>query len=227
MLEERWPECDASSLAYAISFLAPLVQVPPRGIWGASGQATWTTVEAWLGRTLDPDASPDEAVLRYLKAFGPATVGDVRTWSGLSGLQEVFERLRPRLVTFRDERGRELFDVLGAPLPDPETPAPPRFLPEFDNAPLSHDDRARIISEEHRSALLEDRMMRGVLLDGFARGTWKTERTRRKMTLVIRSFERLSREDREALADEGGRLLRFVAEPWGAEEFEVQFFGEG
>ena len=227
LLEERWPECDASSLAYAISFLAPLVQVPPRGIWGASGQATWTTVEAWLGRALDPDASPDEAVLRYLKAFGPATVGDVRTWSGLSGLQEVFERLRPRLVTFRDERGRELFDVPGAPLPNPETPAPPRFLPEFDNALLSHDDRARIISEEHRRALLEDRMMRGVLLDGFACGTWKTERTGRKVTLVIRPFERLSREDREGLADEGGRLLRFVAEPRGAEEFEVRFFGEG
>ena len=226
LLEERWPECDASSLAYAISFLAPLVQVPPRGIWGASGQATWTTVESWLGRAPGPDASPDETIPRYLAAFGPATVADARTWSGLSGLQEVFERLRPRLVTFRDERDRELFDVPGAPLPDPGIPAPPRFLPEFDNALLSHADRSRIISDEHRRALLEDTMMRGVLLDGFACGTWKTERTRRKLTLVIQPFERLSEEDRATLADEGGRLLRFVAQPQGADELEIRFFGE-
>ncbi len=227
LLEERWPDRDASSLAYAISFLAPLVQVPPRGIWGASGQATWTTVESWLGRTLDPDSSPDEAILRYLAAFGPATVADFRTWSGLSGLQEVFERLRPRLITFSDERGRELFDVPGAPLPDPKTPAPPRFLSQFDNALLSHADRVRIISDEHRRALLEDTMMRGVLLDGFACGTWKTERTRGKLTLVIQPFERLSKEDRDALADEGERLLRLVAKPQGADEFEIRFFGEG
>ena len=227
LLEERWPDRDASSLAYAISFLVPLVQVPPRGIWGASGQATWTTVESWLGRTLDPDFSPDEAILRYLAAFGPATVADAGSWSGLSGLQEVFERLRPRLVNFRDERGRELFDVPGAPLTDPETPAPPRFLPEFDNALLSHADRTRIISEEHRRPLLNDPMMRGVLLDGFACGTWKTERTRGTLTLVIQPFERLSKEDRNTLAGEGERLLRFVAEPQGADDFEIRFSGEG
>ena len=96
----------------------------------------------------------------------------------MSGLREVFERLRPRLVTFRDDSGRELYDVPGAPLPDPETPAPPRFLPAFDNALLSHADRARIIPDEHRKALLKDSFMRGMLVDGFARATWKTERTR-------------------------------------------------
>jgi hypothetical protein len=227
LLEERWPGRDAPSLAHAISFLVPLVQVPPRGIWGKSGQATWNTVESWLGRTLDTDVSPDETILRYLAAFGPATVADARSWSGLGGLQEVFERLRPRLLTFRDERGRELFDVPGAPLPDPETPAPPRFLPEFDNALLSHADRARIISDEHRRVLLEDPMMRAVLLDGFACGTWKTARTRWKVTLAIQPFQRLSKEDRDALASEGERLLRFVAEPQGAREFELRFSGEG
>jgi hypothetical protein len=161
-----------------------------------------------------------------LAAFGPATVADARTWSGLGGLRDVFERLRPRLVIFRDEHGRELFDVPGAPLPDPETPAPPRFLSQFDNALLSHAERTRIISDEHRKALFEDPMMRGVLLDGFACGTWKTERTHGKVTLVIQPFERLSKVDRDALADEGARLLRIVAKPQGAEEFEILFSRE-
>jgi hypothetical protein len=226
LLKERWPDRDALSLAYAITFLVALVQVPPRGIWGESGQATWTTAESWLGCPLDPDPSSDDMVVRYLTAFGPATVTDARTWSGIGGLRDVFERLRPRLVTFRDERGRELFDVAGAPLPDPDTPAPPRFLPAFDNVLLSHADRTRIISDEHRKLLLRDRMMRGVLLDGFACATWRTKRSRRKTTLTIEPFEPLTNEDRDALAGEGERLLRFMAGPQGGEEFEIRFGAE-
>jgi hypothetical protein len=225
LLAERWPDRDPLSLAYAITFLAPLVQVPPRGIWGESGQATWTTTESWLGRPLDPTSSPDEIFLRYLAAFGPATVADARAWSGLGGLREVFERLRPQLITFRDERGRELFDVPGAPLPDPETPAPPRFLPAFDNALLSHNDRTRIIPEEHRKMLSRDRFMRGVLLDGFACASWKTEQRGGKLTLVIEPFEPLTEENRDVLAREGERLLGFLAGPRGVGEFEIRFDG--
>jgi hypothetical protein len=222
-LGPRWPERDAAALAYAVRGLLPLVHVPPRGLWGESGPVALTTAESWLGQSVASVRGPDETILRYLAAFGPATVADARTWSGLGGLRDVFERLRPRLVIFRDEHGRELFDVPGAPLPDPETPAPPRFLSQFDNALLSHAERTRIISDEHRKALFEDPMMRGVLLDGFACGTWKTERTHGKVTLVIQPFERLSKVDRDALADEGARLLRIVAKPQGAEEFEIRF----
>jgi winged helix DNA-binding protein len=211
LLGPRWPDRDPAALAYAVRGLLPLVHVPPRGLWGESGPVALTTAEVWLSRSVAPDRAADEAILRYLTAFGPATVADARTWSGLTGLREVFERLRPRVVVVRDERGRELFDVPGAPLPDPETPSPPRFLPEFDNALLSHADRSRIIADEHRGALFKDPYMRGVLLDGFVCGTWKLERTREKATLVIELFKPLMDEDRDALAEEGSRLLTFAA----------------
>jgi hypothetical protein len=224
-LQEQWPERDPASLARAIRHLVPLVQVPPRGLWGKSGPAAHTTAEAWLGRPLDPAPSLEETISRYLGAFGPATVKDVQTWSGLTRLGEVIERLRPRLRTFRDERGKELFDVPNAPLPDPDTPAPPRFLPEFDNLILSHADRTRVIAEEYRKAIASKNGMvpASVLVDGFVRGTWKTGRSRDKATLEIKPFEPLTREDREALVEEGERLIRFTdagsyeirfAEPW-------------
>ena len=155
--------------------------------------------------------------MRYLGAFGPAGVKDVQTWSGLTRLGEVVDRLRPRLSTFRDERGGRLFDLPDAPRPDQDAPAPPRLLPEFDNLILSHADRARVIADEHRKALASRNGMvpATFLVDGFVRGTWKTERTRGKTTLLIEPFEALSRNDRDALAEEGERLLRFMAQPEG------------
>ena len=223
LLKEGWPDHDPASLARAIRHLVPLVQVPPRGIWGKSGQAAHATAEAWLGHPLDPDPSLDEMVVRYLGAFGPATVKDVQTWSGLTRLGEVTDRLRPRLRIFRDEHGKEMFDLLDAPRPDPDTPSSPRFLPEFDNLILSHADRTRVISSDYRKVIASKNGMvpATVLVDGFVRGTWKTERTRGKATLVIEPFEPLSKKDRDALAAEGERLIRFTGED--AEAFEVRF----
>jgi hypothetical protein len=120
-LSEEWSQYPNMAIGYSISYLVPLVQIPPRGLWHKSGQATWMTTEAWLGRPVEA-APVDEVVLRYLKAFGPATPADVRTWCGIAALREVIEGLRPRLVSYRGEDGRELLDVPGAPFPPVDTP---------------------------------------------------------------------------------------------------------
>ncbi len=147
-LAERFPDLHAAALAYACRCLLPLVQVPPRGVWGRTLQVTSTPLDAWVGRPLDPAPSIDEVVLRYLAAFGPATPADAMAWSRLTGLREVFDRLRPRLRIFHDERGRELYDRPDAPRPGAEVPAPVRFLPEYDNLLLSHADRSRFSSAD-------------------------------------------------------------------------------
>jgi hypothetical protein len=225
ILRERWPERDPASLARAVRHLVPLVQVPPRGVWGKSGPAAHTTAEAWIGRSLDSDPSLEEMVVRYLGAFGPATVKDAQTWSGLTRLGGMVDRLRSRLSTFRDEHGGEMFDLPDAPRPDPDVLAPPRFLPEFDNLILSHADRTRVIADEYRKAIASRNGMvpATFLVDGFVRGTWKTERSRGKVTLLIEPFEPLAKNDRDALAEEGERLVRFMAVPEGVETFEIWF----
>ncbi len=208
LLAAHWPEHEPSLLGNALAALAPLVHVPPRGMWGRNGRAVQTTAERWLGCPLDAAGPPDELLLRYLAAFGPATVDDMRTWSGLRGINCVIERLRPGLLGFRDEQGRELFDVPGAPLPDPATPAPPRFLPECDNAVLAHADRTRIVCDEHRRSVTAHKTF---LIDGFVRGTWKIIRAAKVATLVISPLAPIEREDRLALAEEGAQLLAFSA----------------
>jgi hypothetical protein len=222
-LGERWPGRAVGSLAHVVRGLLPLVQVPPRGIWGKAGQPAFATAEEWLGRPLDADPSPDRLVLRYLAAFGPATVMDVQTWSGLTRLGEVVDRLRPELRTFRDEHNRELFDPPDAPRPDPETPAPPRFLGPFDQMVLSYADRTRVLPEAYRKLVMtHNGLVRGTfLVGGFVRGLWEITRRRTAATLLITQFATVSKKESSALTSAGARLLKF-AEP-GAETHDIQF----
>jgi hypothetical protein len=211
LLAADWDR-EPADLANAVRALVPLVQVPPRGLWGRSGQARHTSAEAWLGRPLETGTEPDGLVLRYLAAFGPATVRDVQVWSGLTRMREVLDRLRPGLRSFRDENGTELFDLPDAPRPDPDTPAPPRFLPEYDNVLLSHADRTRIVADEHRKLIFTGNgILASFLVDGFVRGTWKLDRD--TATVVVEPFEPLSKEDRVAVAEEGERLAVFLTRP--------------
>ncbi len=212
LLRARWPARDADAMARAVRSLLPLVQVPPRGIWGMGGLPVLTTVEAWLGKPLARRPSATRMVMRYLAAFGPATVADVQTWSGLGRLQDTVNRLRPKLRTFRDERGRELFDLPGAPRPDPDEPAPVRFLPEYDNLLLSHADRSRVVADEHRSRIM---MVNGiiagtVLVDGFVRASWKTKRSRAGAVLGVTPFGKLARKEVAEVEREGAKLLELT-----------------
>lgn len=237
LLAERFPGVPAASLAHAARGTLPLVQVPPRGLWGRSGATTWTTAWSWLGAGPaaldDPDARAaalGRLVLRYLAAFGPATVADVQAWSGLTGLRAVVDRLGDAVVrlpgapTRPGGRVRELLDVPDAPRPDPGVPAPVRFLPDYDNVLLAHAVRTRIVADEHRRALARANgaIPATFLLDGRVAGTWVIDRERldppgtrggrRLATLTLTPFVRPSRGARRELLAEGEAFARFVAD---------------
>jgi hypothetical protein len=229
-LAARWPAADPMALAYGATYLVPVVQVPPRGIWGKSAQATWTTATAWLGtaeqatpehgtpKTGTPDkggaAARDpvgQLVLRYLTAFGPASVADIQTWSGLTRLREVTERLPLRRLRGHD--GAELLDLPDAPLPGEDAPAPPRFLPEYDNLLLSHADRRRVIPHARQPPLWPGNgaAQGTVLIDGQWNALWKITSEHGTAVLTVTPFRVLAAAEEAAIAGEGAGLLAFTS----------------
>jgi hypothetical protein len=227
-LAASWPEAEPRSLAYAVTYLVPVIQVPPRGVWGKTAQATWTTAESWLADVSGPGPAPtpagsspavgmaeaagdsrpvDRLVRRYLAAFGPATVADIQTWSGLTRLREVTDRLELRVL--RGPDGAELLDLPELELPGEDVPAPPRFLPEFDNLLLSHADRRRVIPHAHPVPLWPGNgATQGTLLiDGVWDATWKITAE----ALTITPFRRLTAAEESAIAEEAANLLAFTA----------------
>lgn len=216
-LGAEWPDADPQSLAVAARCKLPLVQVTPRGLWGRGAQVSLTTVEHWLGRPAEPAASADATVLRYLAAFGPASVKDMQTWSGLTRMRPAFERLRPELLVFRDENGVELFDLPDAPRPDEDTPAPPRFLPEFDNLLLSHSDRTRVVPPANRGRTWQvNTVYCPFLVDGFLAGVWRILDD----ALVIEPFDDLTEAQRGEVTEEAARMLQ-VMHP--QEPYDIRF----
>jgi hypothetical protein len=202
-------------LLYKVRIYFSLIQVFPGGVWGVGGSPAYTEAETWLRRSFVSEIEGLRSlILSYLAAFGPASVKDLQTWSGLSRLQPAMNALRAELVTFRDEQGRELFDVPDAPLPAAHTPAPVRFLPDFDNFVLAHYNRQRIIADMYRPFVFPGHSMvlPTFLVDGFVRGVWKIERAPAKATLVIQPFEPLANTARKALQEEGERLMHWVRE---------------
>lgn len=223
-LTELFPAIDPALLAYAVRAHLPLVQIPPGGTWDFGGSPAHAEASAWLERPLvDPADGLRSLILRYLAAFGPATVKDIQSWSGLPRLQDVVSELRPQLCTFRDEQGHELFDLPDSPHPFENIPTPVRLLPEFDNLLLAHADRGRVMPDKYRASvfLTVGRVRATFLVDGFVRGTWKSERTRNAARLVIEPFEPLTNAARDELAAEGERLIRFIEDD--AETFDIQF----
>ncbi len=214
-LAEQFEGRDPDALAQGVRSSEALVQVTPRGLWGRSGQSAHTTLRAWLGDEVVDAARPlglEELVLRYLAAFGPATVKDVQTWSGLTRLAAVVDGLGNRLVAFTDDVGRVLYDLPEAPRPPAETPVPVRYLYDFDNLVLSHADRRRVVTDAYLQWVdpKSNVMPRLVLVDGFTAGTWTVEREGRAVVLHVRAFDRFPARHRGELLEEGESLLQFL-----------------
>ena len=218
-LQEHEPSHDAEAMAYAVRSYLPLVQVPPSGAWGAGTRATYTTAAYWLGEARPLDLTA--LFRRYLSAFGPASVMDFQTWSGMTGLKSQLAADMRNLVRYRSESGETLYDLPGLPIGKGEDATPLRFLPEYDNILIAHKDRRRILPETHRKKVFASagRVLSTVLIDGFVAGIWKARKTKVAANLRVSLFERQSTAVHKQIQDEGQRLIRFIED--GAQDCQV------
>jgi hypothetical protein len=210
-LAQRWPDRPANSLAYVVRYLLPVVQVPPRGLLSSTAAPRLAPVATWLGvdgASLRRPAAADEILLRYLRAFGPATTADVRTWSWLTAVKPVIDRLRPALRLYRDEAGRQLYDVEEGIFESGDVPAPVRFLGEYDNAFLSHADRSRITGDHKWGAGWVGRG--AILVDGFLAGAWSIDGTKDHATVRIEPLEPLPSSVEDEVVAEARALGSFL-----------------
>jgi hypothetical protein len=209
------PDTDAGAMRYAVRTHLPMVQVPVDSGWSYPGNPKFALAEDWLEGPLTlADNQLPVLIKRYLAVFGPATPKDMETWSYLTDLAPAFDALRPELVVYHDERRRELFDVPGGVLESADAPAPVRFLPEFDNLLLAHQDRTRVVPTGVRKAVYLPglRIAATVLIDGVVGATWTSETVKKVGTLRIVPLGPIGAADRKALLAEAERLVRF-AEP--------------
>ncbi len=217
-LARRW-DVPAASLTHLARARLPLVQTPPRAIWGKAGQTTYACLEEWVGSPLSPP-SPASLIARYLRAFGPASVADVQAWAGITRLGEAAASMDLR--RYRDPDGRELLDLPELTVPDPDVPAPPRLLGPFDQTILSYADRTRVISDDYRKRVItQNGLVKGTLLvGGFVRGFWEIKTAKKAAVVELTPFEKLPKRDLAALESAAGQLMSW-AEPT-AETQEVR-----
>jgi hypothetical protein len=219
-LEPLMPGFYDAGVMYGVRTYLKLICAPTGGTWSFSGRAPFVLAEDWLEQPVPDDDDPTGVIRRYLAAFGPASVADMQMWSGIPRLRPVVDAMRAELIVFRDEDGRELFDVPGAPLPDGLLPVPVRFTAEFDNALLGYADRRRIVADEHKQPVFTDtrngRIPGTFLLDGFVAGRWYLERAKRVSTLVLEPFRRLTKAERVELEDAARPLAEFAEPEAGA-----------
>jgi hypothetical protein len=212
---EADPKADERALGYAVRMRLPLVQVPVAEgePWGFPSQACFAPADDWLGKPIDLTAPPKEAELvrRYLAAYGPASAADIQAWTGLKISRAVLDALRDELVTFRDEGKRELFDLPNAPRPDEDTPAPIRFVPDYDSMIVARADE-RFVARPHRPRVFLSalRIAATLLVDGFVSGTWTLETKKKVSAVIVKPFATLAPKSRKEVTAEGERLARFV-----------------
>jgi hypothetical protein len=186
-----------------------MVRVPPSGTWGRRRADLYGLAEDWLGPwRVDQADALEHLVRRYLAGFGPASLADLGSWAGLplTPLRPVLEQVGTS--RFRDEQGTELFDLPGAPLPDPGTQAPPRFLSTWDANLLVHARRTQVLPERHRPRIFHVRAPQSFptfLVDGAVAGTWRHEDGQ----VRLEPFEPLDNAARAELEDEAARLAAF------------------
>lgn len=213
---------DVRAAAYAIRLRVPVVQVPEEAPWAWPSQARFQTAAAYLGREPASSNGTDELVLRYLAAHGPASARAIAAWAGMRDLAGALERLRPKLTVVKGPGRAELFDLPDAPRPDPDTPAPIRFVPEYDNLIVTSADERVLPRAYRRSVFLPAlRVAATLLVDGFVHATWTVERVKDRAWLVIRPLAPMARAVRDEAHAEGKALLQFV-EP-DARTFDVRF----
>jgi hypothetical protein len=202
----------AENVWWRIRMNAPLLRLPPDGVWGGGSRVWIGTAASWLGRRPDGDSEAATRLLvrRYLAAFGPARVADACQWSGLPAprVRAALDRLEPQLRRFRDEQGRELVDLRRALLPPADTAAPPRLLAMWDSSLLAYEERGRVLPDEYRKTVIDKRgdVAQTILVDGRVAGIWRVERAR----VRLEPFAPLPRGVARELADEAARVEAFL-----------------
>ena len=212
-LQEKFPEGEPLAKAVLMQVVETLIQVPPTRIWGSGHAPMLTRVENWLPAPHRRTIARETLVRRYLAAYGPASIMDMQAWCGMTKLGEVFEALRPELVTFTGADGRELFDLPDAPRPDADTPAPPRFLPLYDNVYLGFDNRRRMLAENDLKRVNMLREFKpAVLIDGIVSAGWVITDKKGAALIEIEPYHALGKQHLQPMEAEALAFLKFMRE---------------